>query len=58
MLPGKESRVKLYWVFLALFLVSVTMFVAAIIAGSIPLALGAIVITVVLFLTRGRFQDG
>ncbi len=48
---------KLYWVFLALFLVSVVMFVSAVIAGSPPLALAAIVLTVVLFLTRGRFQD-
>ena len=49
---------KLYWAFLALFLASVVMFVAAIMVGSIPLGLAAIVLTVVLFLTRGRFQDG
>ena len=48
---------KLYWVFLALFLVSVVMFVTAVIAGSPPLALAAIVLTVVLFFTRGRFQE-
>ena len=48
---------KLYWVFLTLFLASVAMFVAAIMMGSIPLALAAIVLTVVLFLTRGRFQE-
>ncbi len=53
---GREGYVKLYWVFLALFLAAVIMFVAAAITGNAPLGLAAIVLTVLLFLARGRFR--